>query len=111
MSYMSGPGIGEAATLSRMGVNEEHPIVVQATPSQTGSLIEYLDTGGNILHEVGSNGSLGSGTVGFLGTAPVAQQIGASAAAIAAITDANAKAAISALQTALAAFGLVTSPA
>jgi hypothetical protein len=49
--------------------------------------------------------------IGFLGAAAVVRQVGASAAAIAAITDPNAKAAIQALQTALANLGLVTSPA
>jgi hypothetical protein len=49
--------------------------------------------------------------VGFLGAAAVVRQAGASAAGIAAITDPNAKAAIQALQTALANLGLVTSPA
>ena len=49
--------------------------------------------------------------IGFLGGAAVVRQAGASAAGIAAITDANAKAAITALQAALAAYGLVTSPA
>ena len=49
--------------------------------------------------------------VGFLGAAAVVRQTGASAAGIAAVTDANAKAALTALQTALANLGLVTSPA
>ena len=49
--------------------------------------------------------------IGFLGGAAVVKQVGASAAGIAAITDANAKAAITALQAALAAYNLVTSPA
>lgn len=49
--------------------------------------------------------------IGFLGAAAVPRQIGASAAALAAITDPNAKAALQALQTALANLGLVTSPA
>lgn len=49
--------------------------------------------------------------VGFLGAAAVVRQAGASATGIAAIIDVNAKAAVSALQTALAAYGLVTSPA
>lgn len=49
--------------------------------------------------------------IGFFGATAVVKQTGASAAGIAAITDANAKAAVSALQTALANLGLVTSPA
>jgi hypothetical protein len=49
--------------------------------------------------------------LGFLGAAAVVRQTGASAAGIAAITDANAKAAVNALQVALAALGLITSPA
>lgn len=53
----------------------------------------------------------GNPQVGFLGATAVSRQVGASAAGIAAITDANAKAAVSALQTALANLGLVTSPA
>lgn len=57
----------------------------------------------------GNNGT--AATIGFLGTVPVVRQAGASAAGIAAITDANAKAAVSALQSALAALGLITSPA
>jgi hypothetical protein len=55
--------------------------------------------------------SVGTGNHGFFGATPVAQQTGASAAGIAAITDANAKAAVQALQTALANLGFVTSPA
>jgi hypothetical protein len=54
---------------------------------------------------------VGAGNEGFFGATPVAQQTGASAAGIAAITDANAKAAVQALQTALANLGFVTSPA
>lgn len=49
--------------------------------------------------------------LGLLGAAAVARQTGASAAGIAAVSDANAKAALTALQSALAAYGLVTSPA
>jgi hypothetical protein len=49
--------------------------------------------------------------IGFFNTATVVQQAGASAAGIAAIADANALAAVQALQAALAAYGLVTSPA
>lgn len=49
--------------------------------------------------------------VGFLGATPVVRQAGASATGIAAVLDANAKAALTALQAALAAYGLVTSPA
>lgn len=49
--------------------------------------------------------------IGFLGATAVVRQTGASAAGIAAITDASAKAAVTALQTALANLGLVTSPA
>ena len=49
--------------------------------------------------------------IGAFSAPPVVQQVGASAAAIAGITDANAKAAVSALQTALANLGWVTSPA
>lgn len=49
--------------------------------------------------------------IGFLGAAPVVRQTGASAAGIAAITDANARTTVGALQTALANLGLVTSPA
>jgi hypothetical protein len=49
--------------------------------------------------------------MGFFGAAAVVRQVGASTAGIAAITDANAKAAVQALQTALANLGLVTSPA
>lgn len=58
---------------------------------------------------IDTNGSVP--LLGFLGGAAVVKQTGASAAGIAAITDANARAAVSALQTALANFNLVTSPA
>lgn len=54
---------------------------------------------------------IGTGNLGFNGSTPVAKQTGASAAGIAAIVDANARAAIGALQTALANYGFVTSPA
>ena len=62
---------------------------------------------------IGPAGELGhDGTkAGFFSSAPVVKQAGASAAGIAAVTDANAKAALTALQAALAAYGLVTSPA
>lgn len=56
-------------------------------------------------------GGSASQKFGFFNATPVAQQTGASAAGIAAITDANAKAAVSALQTALANLGFVTAPA
>ena len=49
--------------------------------------------------------------IGFFGSAAVVKQTGASAAGIAAIVDANALAAIQAIQTALANYGLLTSPA
>src|SRR5207245_4787143 len=48
---------------------------------------------------------------GLFNTSPIVKQAGASAAGIAAVIDANAKAALTALQAALAAYGLVTSPA
>lgn len=51
------------------------------------------------------------GSVGFFGTTPVAQQPGASAAGIAAVTDSAAKVALTALQAALHALGLITAPA
>jgi hypothetical protein len=54
---------------------------------------------------------IGNNTLAFFDTAPVAKQVGASAAGIASITDAAAKAAITALQNALAAYALVTAPA
>jgi hypothetical protein len=54
---------------------------------------------------------IGAGNIGFHNVTPKAQQTGASAVGIAAIIDINAKAAVSALQTALANYGLVTSPA
>jgi hypothetical protein len=60
---------------------------------------------GDLFH-VGSANS-----VGFFNVGPVTRQVGASAAGIAAIADASAKAAITALQNALAAYGLVTAPA
>jgi hypothetical protein len=53
----------------------------------------------------------GAAKIGFLGTSAVVKQTGASAAGIAAVSDTNAKAALTAIQAALAAYGLVTSPA
>lgn len=85
--------------------------LVNTSGSQAGGLsLRGYDSGGTA-HEFLQGGYGGvSVEIGFLGAIPVSRQIGASAAAIAAIVDPNVKSAISALQTALAALGLVTSP-
>lgn len=81
--------------------------------------------GGDILLQTSPAGGAGSGLnpfvtiaqftgdskIGIFNATPVVKQAGASAAALAAILDANAKSAISALQNALAAYGWVTAPA
>ncbi len=78
-------------------------VLIQTSPAGgAGSTLNALTT---IARFTGDN------KIGLFGAAPVVQQVGASAAGLAAIVDPNAKAALTALQTALANLGLVTSPA
>lgn len=83
----------------------ETPFIVRGFAGQTATLLDVQTSAAASIFAVGQN------KIGAFGTAPVAQQAGASAAGIAAVIDANAKAALTALQAALAAYGLVTSPA
>ncbi len=78
-------------------------LIFQVSPA--GGAGSTLNTKVKMLQLAGDN------KIGFFAAAPVVKQTGASAAGIAAILDANAKAAVGALQTALANLGLVTSPA
>lgn len=55
-------------------------------------------------------GTAATQKLAFFGAAPVVQQTGASAAGIAAVADPPARAALAAIQNALAALGLVTAP-
>jgi hypothetical protein len=101
------------------------PLTLKAFAGQTAVLLQFQDSTGAAQMSVAANGRdwvLDTATGTKWGTAttqkqswfnavPVVQQAGASAAAIAAITDANAKSAVTALQAALSTFGFITSPA
>jgi len=81
------------------------PLVLQGFAAHSTSIFHVQNSGGGAIFVVGQN------TIGAFGATPVGQRVGASAAGIAAIVDANAQAAIAALQAALNTLGFVTAPA
>ena len=82
--------------------------LVLATGGSAGDVLLYGSGAGKGVKIASAPGNT---LASFFGAPVVGQQVGASAAGIASIADANAKAAVGALQAALAALGIVTSPA
>ena len=63
MSYISGPGAGEAVTLGRTGVVERNPIVIQKVSGQSGPLLQCIDVDGvTVLAQIGADGSISGGS-------------------------------------------------
>ncbi len=103
------------------------PLTLQAANGQTANLLQFTDLNGVVQTAVAANGrdfildtltgtKIGTATtqkLGFFNSAPVVQQVGASAAGIAGIIDPAARAAIAAIQAALqpSGLGLITAPA
>lgn len=118
-------GLGSTFGIWEVFSNHDTDTLVQLfgnSATQSGRFLEIYPDRNTLTTHINGKGDLTVGAslvaeagatpkIGFLGAATVVRQTGASAAGIGAITDANAKAAVTALQTALANLGLVTSPA
>lgn len=98
-------GNGRTVRVTSQNVNDI-ALRVRGAPAQVVAIFSVQTDGGST-----SVFDVGPDTIGAFGATPVTKRTGASAAGIAAVTDANAKAALTAIQAALNTLGFITAPA